>query len=119
MSLEKKIQSLKKSFIQDLKSLKKNNKSNLRNILHNQYLSRRGAISELFSSLSKESQSKKAELGSLINDLKYEITNTINSIADTNLDSEDSSSNIDITIPGDDLYCGSVHPITKVILSLE
>ena len=118
MSLNKKIQSIKKSFLKDKEDF--NSGVITFAYLKNKYLSRKGLLSELYPLLSSVNESDRPEYGKKINSVKSEINNEINQLADDkSISSLDNSFNMDPTMPGLEKFSGSVHPLTKIINEIK
>jgi len=118
MSLNKKIQSIKKSFLKDKEDF--NSGAITFDCLKNKYLSRKGLLSELYPLLSSVNESDRPEYGKKINSVKSEINNEINQLADDkSISSLDNSFNMDPTMPGLEKFSGSVHPLTKIINEIK
>lgn len=87
------------------------------------YLGKKGKITELLSELKNVSKDSVKELGSLINELKREITEKLDNqkkqLEEEKLNSLLDSEKIDITLNGTFRKIGSPNPIEKVILELE
>lgn len=79
------------------------------------YLSKKGAIPNLFQEFKNVEVSKKREFGLKINTLKNLVQGKISEIK-TRLDhaSEELSPDIDLSLPGDSLKIGSRHPVSIV-----
>jgi phenylalanyl-tRNA synthetase alpha chain len=82
--------------------------------LYNKYLSRKGLVSELFSQLSNIDLIDKPVIGQKINSLRNDMQKDFDKVGSTKTKSI-SSSKIDLTLPGNHFFEGSIHPITKVI----
>ena len=76
MSLFKKIDLIQKNFSSELASAK--NDSSKLNDLYNQYLGRKGIVSDLFSQLSKVDNINKPKAGQKINSLRSNIQKSSN-----------------------------------------
>lgn len=87
------------------------------------YLGKKGKITELLSELKNVSKDSVKELGSLINELKREITEKLDNqkkqLEEEKLNSLLDSEKIDITLNGTFRKIGSPNPIEKVISELE
>lgn len=87
------------------------------------YLGKKGKITELLSELKNVSKDSVKELGSLINELKREITEKLDNqkkqLEEEKLNSLLEHEKIDITLNGTFRKIGSPNPIEKVILELE
>ena len=112
MSLFKKIDLIQKNFSSELASAK--NDSSKLNDLYNQYLGRKGIVSDLFSQLSKVDNVNKPKAGQKINSLRNNIQKSFDKFdLDTSKNKNDSK--IDLTLPGNHSFEGNIHPITKVL----
>jgi len=112
MSLFKKIDLIQKNFSSELASAK-NNSSKL-NDLYNQYLGRKGIVSDLFSQLSKVDNVNKPKAGQKINLLRNNIQKSFDKL-DLDKSKNKNDSKIDLTLPGNHSFEGNIHPITKVL----
>ena len=88
-----------------------------------QYLSKKGEISLLMGELRHLSNEEKPVFGALINTLKQEVglalANKKEVIEDRQLNVLLEQEKIDVTLPGYQLYTGSIHPLNQVIEDLE
>ena len=112
MSLLKQIDSVQTNFKAELVSAK-NDLSKLSD-LYNQYLGRKGIVSELFSQLSTVTNKDKPKVGQKINSLRSNIQKEFDSLNLNKTNNKDSSK-IDLTLPGNHFFEGNIHPITKVL----
>ena len=112
MSLLKQIDSVQKNFKAELAS-SKDDLSKLSD-LYNQYLGRKGNVSELFSQLSTVNNKDKPKVGQKINSLRSNIQKDFDSL-NLNKSNNKDSSKIDLTLPGNHFFEGNIHPITKVL----
>ena len=112
MSLLKQIDSVQTNFKAELASAK----SDLSRLsdLYNQYLGRKGIVSELFSQLSTVTNKDKPKVGQKINSLRSNIQKEFDSLNLNKTNNKDSSK-IDLTLPGNHFFEGNIHPITKVL----
>ena len=111
MSLLKKIDLIQKNFKTELASAIDD--SSKINDLHNKYLSRKGLLAQLFSDLGKASSEDKPVLGQKINSLRKDIESQLSGF--TTKTNDNTSIDIDLSLPGDYFPEGNIHPITKVI----
>lgn len=116
MSLKTKINSLKATFLDELKSVKTSKEIE---DLKVQYLGRKGPIQALMVELKNCTPEERPVFGMLINDLKNEISahieatfQSISSEEQTKLFQEQK---IDVTLPGRKTYFGDFHPVTKIL----
>ena len=116
MSIDKKIEEIKKDFSNDCKLVHKAQFSIID--LKNKYLGRKGFINNLYSLFSSVSNKDKAKYGLAINNLKNDINTFIinNNVV---LEENQNKSNIDITLPGRELNVGSIHPLTIIINEIK
>ena len=112
MSLLNKIDSIQKKFLSELSSA--TNDSSKLSDLYNKYLGRKGLVSNLFSDLSTVSSKDKPIVGQKINSLRNSIQKSFDQF-DLNKNKTKSSSDIDLTLPGNHFFEGNIHPITKVL----
>tara|TARA_Y100000994_G_C15679997_1_gene437292 strand:+ start:731 stop:1741 length:1011 start_codon:yes stop_codon:yes gene_type:complete len=112
MSLLNKIDSIQKKFLSELSSA--TNDSSKLSDLYNKYLGRKGLVSNLFSDLSTVSSKDKPIVGQKINLLRNSIQKSFDQF-DLNKNKTKSSSDIDLTLPGNHFFEGNIHPITKVL----
>jgi len=112
VSINKKIDELKNSFISDYESLK-NDKGNPTSLI-NKYLGRKGLINELYKFLATVDSKEKSIAGKLINDFKNEVTIAINKL-NIKEKSKSNSENLDLSLPETYESVGSIHPITLII----
>jgi len=89
------------------------------NELKVKYLSRKGLISSLYSSLNKLDESQKPAVGQGINKLKLLINKKINSIEKNATENNVSIHNLDLTLPARKKNEGSVHPLTIIIEQIK
>lgn len=112
MSLLNKIDSIQKDFKSELSSAIKD--SSKRIDLYNKYLGRKGLVSDLFSQLASVESIDKPLVGQKINSLRDDLQKSFDKSGSKTLTNK-SKSNIDLTLPGNHFFEGSIHPITKVI----
>ena len=112
MSLLNKIDSIQKKFLSELSSA--TNHSSKLNDLYNKYLGRKGLVSNLFSDLSAVNSKDKPIVGQKINSLRNSIQKSFDQF-ELNKNKTKTSSDIDLTLPGNHFFEGNIHPITKVL----
>ncbi len=78
------------------------------------YLGKKGLIPSLFQDFKSVPPSEKGPYGKLINELKNEVTEKLNSLKETVKDDKDSRSYTDLTRPAAGISSGSRHPISIV-----
>lgn len=87
------------------------------------YLGKKGSLTVLLKSLKDIAQEKRPEFGQKVNKAKLEIEQLILSKKDEleaiELEKSLIRDKIDVTLPGRNVEKGSIHPISKTILSIE
>lgn len=118
--MKDKILELQKKFNEKLKESK--NTKELQE-LKIEYLGKKGPVSELTSMLSTLSIDEKKEVGALINNLKREISEEIDSIYNKlemlEINQKLEKDKIDISLPASKIKVGGTHPITRITDELE
>jgi phenylalanyl-tRNA synthetase alpha chain len=80
------------------------------------YLGRKGLVANLFMQMEKVDSDERPKMGKILNELKSDITIEIDKLAEsTASDSGQDRSVVDLTLPGDPLPVGSIHPLTQII----
>ncbi|MCM8791412.1 MAG: phenylalanine--tRNA ligase subunit alpha [Candidatus Omnitrophica bacterium] len=80
------------------------------------YLGRKGIITELFKKMSSVPAEERPHLGSLINEVKDEVTCALASKTKAVSGyEEEHAEKIDVTLPGVPVRAGKIHPLTKTI----
>ena len=114
--LKTKINHIRQSFLEDLKSIKN---SKQLDDLKIKYLGKKGSIASLMVELKNASPEERPAFGLLINELKEEISKHVQSTFEVLKDMEQQSSfekeKIDVTLPGRKNSLGNLHPVTKMI----
>ena len=118
--MKEKIEALQKEIDEKLKSVDSMTKLNE---MKNLYFSKKGAITELTSSLKDLSIEKKKEVGKLITDFRNDITNKFETLK-TKYETEElnkklESEKIDVTLPATRIKRGSKHPNSLTIEAVE
>jgi phenylalanyl-tRNA synthetase alpha chain len=105
------INQLEKKFKEDLSRIK--SQAELESVrLH--YLSRKGAVAELFLDLKNAAENERPKLGKRLNDLKLSFTAALESIQE-GWRSESVSEKLDLTLPGRRPYSGRRHPLSGTL----
>ncbi len=111
----------------DLKKILFENQGKIKNIhskdeldsLKTILLGKNGKINQLFKKLSELENNEKKEFASQLNDLKVQITNSINKkyseIELSTINQKLKNERIDITLPGREVLSGKIHPVAQVI----
>ena len=91
--------------------------------IKNNYLSKKGEFSKLMIHMRELPNEEKPTYGKLVNEAKEEIENLINNkltnLKEIELLNKIELEKIDVTIPGDTLELGTIHPLNQVIEDLE
>ena len=91
--------------------------------IKNNYLSKKGEFSKLMIHMRELPNEEKPTYGKLVNEAKEEIENLINNkltnLKEIELLNKIENERIDVTIPGDTLELGTIHPLNQVIEDLE
>lgn len=91
--------------------------------IKNTYLSKKGDFSKLMMHMRDIPNDEKPTYGKLVNEAKEEIesliTNKLTNLKDIELLNKIEDERIDVTIPGDTLELGSIHPLNQVVEDLE
>lgn len=110
------LESLKKQFFSEIASI--TSSSELEGIKI-KYLGKKGLVQSLMPLLKSAKESERPELGKKINDLKELLISECDKLASTieakEKEKRFSLEEIDVTLPGRDLPCGNLHPITHMI----
>ncbi len=87
------------------------------------YLGKKGPIAEIMANMRELSIEEKKEIGSLSNQAKVELENLFetrkNIIEHRIINEKLANEKIDVTLPGIDLGCGTIHPLNQTIIELE
>ena len=115
MSLKDSIESVKNDFLTEFASIDDSSSSE---ILKQKYLGRNGLVTELFKELGKVSSDDRPLYGQLLNGLKNELFEKINSVQ-SGSDSEYSSDYVDIALPGKSYSRGSSHILEQTFTDIK
>ncbi len=112
-----KLQALKEQFLKELEEVK--DAANLRDF-ELKYLSRKGELAKLMSSLKDLGADLRKEVGAFSNDIKNELQERFEAVKKS-LENVDNNSNIeeDATLPGQKIKRGHLHPLTQVQREIE
>ncbi len=111
MSIKDQTKKIKKDFLERLDNCSSYDGSQ---IIKNDYLGRKGKLSELYSKLQSLPRSEKAYAGKQINDIKIFLSQKIESFTSSFTEKKSDLDKKDFTLPGDPHPLGSIHPITLV-----
>lgn len=118
--MKDKIQSLQTQFAADSKNV--DDRMAIQE-LKTKYIGKKGLITELMSSLKDMDKEDKKTYGQLINQVRTEIVTVIDekekSLAQAELDRKLQEETIDISLPGEKIKCGSLHPFNRIIEDVE
>ncbi|MBN2144259.1 MAG: phenylalanine--tRNA ligase subunit alpha [Candidatus Aureabacteria bacterium] len=78
------------------------------------YLGRNGLITSLFNELGNATREEKPKLGKLLNELKNELSQTLETMQKTKVPGTNTAS-YDVTLPGRTHETGTLHPLTTVL----
>ena len=118
MSIENNIKELKEQFSEDLLNVKNGNLEFEE--FRVAYIGRKGNLANLFSKLGELSSNDRPRAGVLLNELKIEFSDKIDTLKlelSSNIDSVEID--IDLTLPGDPYLVGSIHPLTHILNEIE
>ena len=115
MSLKDSIESVKNDFLTEFASI---NDSTGSELLKQKYLGRNGLVTNLFKELGRTSNDDRPVFGQLLNQLKTELSEKINSIQ--SVDKKDSDSElVDIALPGKLYASGSTHILEQTFNDIK
>ena len=115
MSLRDSIESVKNDFLTEFASISDSSSSE---ILKQKYLGRNGLVTDLFKELGKVSSDNRPLYGQLLNGLKNELFEKISSIQ-SDSDSGESSTSVDIALPGKSYDRGSPHILEQTFTDIK
>ncbi len=111
---------IRKSFIEDLENV---TNTNMLNELKVKYLGKKGLITELTSNMKELSIEERKEVGRVSNELKNELTNSLNALESElklkELNEKLASEKIDISLPATKVPVGAPNVLEKVIEEVE
>ena len=111
---------IKKSFLEDLANV---TNTNMLNDLKVKYLGKKGLITELTSNMKELSIEERKEVGRISNELKTELTDSINNLEAElklkELNAKLESEKIDISLPATKVPVGAPNVLEKVIEEVE
>jgi len=80
------------------------------------YLGRKGLVANLFVEMGKVDSDERPQMGKILNELKSELTCEIDHLSESDTsESKTDGSDIDLTLPGDPIPVGSIHPLTQIL----
>jgi len=114
MNIKESIESVRKSFRTDSDPLPADSKD--LELLHIKYLGRKGLVADLFSQLKDVSNKERPILGKVLNDLKNEISKSLDKI---NPSSSSKMTQEDISLPGLEFPSGTIHPLQQTMNEIK
>ena len=114
MNIKESIESVRKSFRTDSDPLPTDSKD--LELLHIKYLGRKGLVADLFSQLKDVSNKERPILGNVLNDLKNEISKSLDKI---NPSSSSKMTQEDISLPGLEFPSGTIHPLQQTMNEIK
>lgn len=102
-----------------LKQLPKANDSNVLRDLEIKYLGRKGELANILSGLKDLKINEKKVVGKMANDIKSEIENKFSEARKKMENTKSKKDFVDITLPGEKIKKGHIHPITRIQNELE
>jgi len=111
-----KLQELKTEFLKQLETVTDSEK--LREF-ELKFLSRKGELAQVMSSIKDLSDEARREAGALANEVKTELQNQFENVKKTFETKELNSEALDITLPGKKISHGHLHPLTLVQNEIE
>ena len=116
MSLDGKIESVKNDFLTDLDAFQNQNED--LSAIRQKYLGRNGLIADLFKLLGQVSNEDRPKYGQLLNQIKVDITEKIDSLSSGD-SSDDNSDSVDIALPGKHYDIGSIHILEQTLSEIK
>ncbi len=116
MSLFEKVDELRSEFKQALASSPA--LSDLEQ-LKQQYLGRKGVLNDLFKQIKDIEAARKGEFGNLVNGLKQEVLETIDTLMAGKQAGKKEAAGIDVSLPGVLYQRGSLHPIEQTMRDMK
>ena len=115
MSLKDSIKSVKNDFLTDFATVSDSSGADL---LKQKYLSRNGLVTNLFKQLGQVSKEDKPLFGQLLNQLKIDLNDKLNSL-DSTSDTVSDADKIDIFMPEKVYPSGSIHILEQTMLDIK
>src|SRR3954464_13830811 len=75
------------------------------------YLGTKGIVKTIMGEMKNVPNEQKKEFGQVLNEFKLFVENKYNELKNSSSDTEQTASDMDLTLPGDPLPLGSRHPI--------
>ncbi len=118
--MKEKLERIKKESIQEIKELK-----DLKSLedLRIKYLGKKGELTALLKGLKDVAEKERPIIGNLVNDVRNNLEKLIEEkekeLKEKELNQKLESEKIDITIPGNKIKRGSIHPLNRIIEDME
>ena len=114
MSITDQIQKVRSKFRTDLETLSSENGAV--DQIRIKYLGRKGMVANLFMEMGKVDSGERPKMGKILNELKSELTLEIDRLSQSDTsEAKTDGPDIDLTLPGDPIPVGSIHPLTQVL----
>ncbi|MBN1297251.1 phenylalanine--tRNA ligase subunit alpha [bacterium] len=84
-----------------------------------QYLGRKGELADLFQAIGTVPESERREIGRLLNATKTHLLESFEKASNALQNRADNVETVDLTLPGDRLPLGSLHPLTQVTREIK
>ena len=117
MSIIDQIQKVRLEFQSDLKSLSSENRTV--DEIRIKYLGRKGLVANLFNQMGIVGKDERPQMGQKLNTLKTEISDKIDGLESSPNRISKEEANLDLTLPGDPLPVGSIHPLTQILEEIK
>ncbi|PKL72408.1 phenylalanine--tRNA ligase subunit alpha [Candidatus Kuenenbacteria bacterium HGW-Kuenenbacteria-1] len=114
--MQNKLQNLKNQILDQLKIVKT---SQVLRDLEIKYLGRKGELTEILHCLKDLTVQEKKEIGKLANEIKKDLFEKFKEVKNIIAKNAVKSENIDVTLPGEKIQAGHLHPITLIQNELE
>lgn len=114
--MKTKLQQLKEEFLKQLENVTDSEK--LREF-ELKFLSRKGEMAKILSSLKDLSEDARREAGAMANEIKTELQAQFENVKKTFENKKIDNENLDVTLPGQKLISGHLHPLTLVQNEIE
>ncbi len=83
------------------------------------YFGRKGELTQILRGIANLSDEDKRVIGRLANEIKEELREKIREVKDIILEKGDENKDIDVTLPGEKIKIGHLHPLTQIQNELE
>ncbi|MFC1568661.1 phenylalanine--tRNA ligase subunit alpha, partial [bacterium] len=115
INLLQRIQKIRQDFLYEIEQVKSSQDLETVRI---SYAGRKGSISELFKMLGSISPDDRKRIGQMLNELKQFVLDNIE-VKEKSLQNEGIKQQIDVTLPGEPLFVGRLHPLTQVLREIK